>query len=136
VALCHAKFLKGIAVKLNHINLVVPNVQENKAFFERYFGFKCIVEKGPDTFVGLRDEAGTTIALNNFEKVDSVEYPSMFHIGVFQDSRESVDKIYGRLKADGFDAQAPHEEHGSYTFYLKSPGGFKVEVAHDEQAYD
>ena len=44
-----------------------------------------------------------------------------------------MDEVYGQLKTDGFDIQLPQEEHGSYRFYPKSPGGFDMEVVHDEQ---
>lgn len=118
-------------MKLNHINLVVADVAKTRAFFETYFGFKCIVEKGPDTLVVLADDAQFFLALSNFGKVKEVVYPDLFHIGFYQSSRARVDEIHKRLKADGFEAPPPKEEHGSYTLYLKSPGGFLVEVAHD-----
>ncbi len=122
-------------MKLNHINLSVVNVCETADFFQTYFGFKRIVTKGEDTFVGLREETGTTMAINNFKHDASVSYPDLFHIGFFQDSREQVDQIHERLKSGGFEPEQPREEHGSYTFYLRSPGGFLVEIAHDEQDY-
>jgi hypothetical protein len=36
-------------------------------------------------------------------------------------------QIYEVLKADGFDVAAP-ERHHAWTFYVKAPGGFTVEV--------
>jgi hypothetical protein len=44
-----------------------------------------------------------------------------------------VDEIYARLKADGFDAEPPREFHGAWTFYLRAPGGFLVEVGHQHR---
>ena len=67
--------------------------------------------------------------MNNFSKGEVV-YPGAFHVGFRQDSRGQVDAIYQRLKADGFDAKAPHEFHGAWTFYFRTPGGFLVEVFH------
>ena len=63
----------------------------------------------------------------------TVEYPGAFHIGFMQDSRERVDEIYHRLKTDGFEAEPPKEFHGAWTFYLKAPGGFLLEVGHQHR---
>jgi catechol 2,3-dioxygenase-like lactoylglutathione lyase family enzyme len=54
-------------------------------------------------------------------------YPGNFHIGFFIDSEAEVDEIHQRLKEDGFEVTAPERHHG-YTFYVKAPGGFTVEL--------
>ena len=54
-------------------------------------------------------------------------YPSTFHIGFFVDREETVDKVNGRLKKDGFDVAVP-ERHHAYGFYVDAPGGFTVEL--------
>jgi lactoylglutathione lyase len=120
-------------MSLNHINLTVPDVPKSRAFFETYFGFRCVVERGRDVLAVLIDQAGFILTLSNFDKVDKVEYPGAFHIGFMQDSRERVDEIYQRLKADGFEAEPPKEFHGAWTFYLQAPGGFLVEIGHQHQ---
>jgi catechol 2,3-dioxygenase-like lactoylglutathione lyase family enzyme len=117
-------------MKLNHLNLVVPHVSETSAFFETYFGLRCLAQRGQDTFAILTDETGFILTLSNLEKVDAVEYPGIFHIGFNQDSRERVDEIYQRLTADGFQALPPRKFHGAWTFYVDAPGGVSVEVAH------
>ncbi|MBM7608616.1 hypothetical protein JOD29_001861 [Lysinibacillus composti] len=40
---------------------------------------------------------------------------------------QEVDRIYERLKNDGYVVNPPIESHG-YTFYVQAPGGFTVEV--------
>ena len=116
---------------LNHLNLTVPNVPQTRAFLETHFGFRCLAGAPPsDTFVVLVDESGFVLGLNNFTEAEEVVYPGAFHVGFRQDSREQVDAIYQRLKADGFDMKAPHEFHGGWTFYFRAPGGFLVEVFH------
>lgn len=119
-------------MSLNHINLTVPDVSRSRAFFETYFGFRCVVGRG-DTLAVLIDESGFILTLSNFDKVEKVEYPGAFHIGFMQDSRERVDAIYRRLTADGFEAEPPREFHGAWTFYLNAPGGFLVEVGHQHR---
>ena len=108
-------------MRLNHLDLTVPNVAQSRAFFETYFGLRCIVSvsRGNDDLVVLTDEAGFALTLNNFDKTQ-VEYPGGFHIGFMQDSRERVDEIYERLKSDGFDVESPREFHRAWTFFFRA----------------
>jgi catechol 2,3-dioxygenase-like lactoylglutathione lyase family enzyme len=117
-------------MRLNHLNLTVPDVARTRTFFETYFGFRCVAERGRGALVVLADEAGFILTLNNFEKATEVEYPGAFHVGFMQEGREQVDALYRRLKADGIDAEPPKEFHGAWTFYFRAPGGFLVEVLH------
>jgi catechol 2,3-dioxygenase-like lactoylglutathione lyase family enzyme len=115
---------------LNHINLTVPDVACTREFFETYFGFRCVAERGREALAVLVDDTGFVLTLNNFDKAHRVEYPGAFHIGFMQDNREKVDEIYKRLTCAGFDAEPPREFHGAWTFYFRAPGGFLVEVGH------
>ncbi len=118
---------------LNHVNLTVPDVNETRSFFEEYFGFRCIAERGREALAVLVDESGFTLTLNNFNKAKEVEYPGAFHVGFMQNTREQVDEIHDRLKAGGFDAPPPREFHGAWTFYVTAPGGFLVEVGYQHR---
>jgi len=118
---------------LNHLNLTVPDVPKSRDFFETYFGFKCVVERGRASLAVMVDESNFVLTLSNFDKATEVTYPGAFHIGFMQDSREKVDEIFERLKAGGLDPQPPREFHGAWTFYLTAPGGFLVEVGHQEK---
>ena len=109
-------------MRLNHLNLTVPDVDQARDFFETYFGFRCVTTKGRDALAVLVDETGFVFTLNNFEKANNVEYPGAFHIGFMQDSRERVDEIHDRLKAGGIDVEPPREFHGAWTFYFRAPG--------------
>ncbi len=117
-------------MRLNHLNLTVPDVPRTQEFFETYFGFRCLTTRGRDTLAVLADESGFVLTLNNFERKNEVEYPGAFHIGFMQESRERVNEIHRRLKADGFDMEPPHQFHGAWTFYFRATGGFLVEVLH------
>jgi catechol 2,3-dioxygenase-like lactoylglutathione lyase family enzyme len=114
---------------LNHLNLTIPDAPQTRAFFERYFGFRCVAEPESGVIV-LVDESGFILTLNNFDKAGEIVYPGAFHVGFRQDSPEQVDAIHKRLKSDGFHMQPPHEFHGAWTFYFRAPGGFLVEVFH------
>jgi catechol 2,3-dioxygenase-like lactoylglutathione lyase family enzyme len=115
-------------MRLNHLNLTVPDVPRTRDFFETYFGFQRVAELGRDALVVLADESGFVLTLNNFDRATEVTYPGAFHVGFMQESPERVNEMYERLKAGGFDAPPPKEFHGAWTFYVRAPGGFLVEV--------
>jgi lactoylglutathione lyase len=120
-------------MRLNHLNLTVADVPKSRDFFATYFGFQCVVERGRDSLAVMVDDSRFILTLNNFDKAADVAYPGAFHIGFMQDSREKVDGIFERLKADGFNPQEPREFHGAWTFYFTAPGGFTVEVGHQHR---
>jgi lactoylglutathione lyase len=115
-------------MKLNHLNLAVPDVQETREFMEKYFGFQSRGVKGSSTIAVLFDDDGFVLTLSNPERATEVSYPGSFHIGFGQESPERVNEINERLKNDGFDVQPPGKQHGSWTFYFRAPGGFTIEV--------
>jgi catechol 2,3-dioxygenase-like lactoylglutathione lyase family enzyme len=118
-------------MRLNHLDLTVPDVAQSRAFFETYFGLRCIVSVSRDDqeIAVLTDESGFALTLNNFDK-RPIEYPGGFHVGFMQDSRERVDEIHARLRDDGFDVGSPREFHGAWTFFFRAPGSFDIEVPH------
>jgi len=121
-------------MRMNHAQLAVSEVAANRAFFETYFGLRCIADRG-NTLAVMADD-GSVLAFNNFKKAAEVAYPDNyldFHIGFGQESRERVNEIHASLKAGGFDPQEPREFHGAWTFYIKAPGGFFVEVFHQHR---
>ncbi|MDQ2769477.1 MAG: VOC family protein [Bacteroidota bacterium] len=115
---------------LNHLNLAVSDVAQTQAFFEKYFGLQALTKPNP-TLAVLRDEAGLVLTLSNFDRAPTVTYPAHFHIGFRQESAAHVDALHQRLTADGFAADPPRKFHGSWTFYLRAPGGILVEVLAD-----
>jgi catechol 2,3-dioxygenase-like lactoylglutathione lyase family enzyme len=121
-------------MRMNHVNLTVPDVARTREFFETYFGLRCVVEKGRGALAVLVDDSGFVLTLNNFEKATEVQYPGLFHIGFMQESRERVDAIHERLKAGGVDVEQPRELHGAWTFFFRAPGGFLVEVGHQHRS--
>jgi catechol 2,3-dioxygenase-like lactoylglutathione lyase family enzyme len=120
-------------MRMNHLNLTVPDVARSREFFETYFGLRCVAELGRNALAVMVDETGFVLTLNNFEKATEVQYPGMFHIGFMQESRERVDEINAHLKSGGFEVEAPHELHGAWTFFFRAPGGFLVEVGYQHR---
>lgn len=110
-------------MKLNHLNLTVTDVPAARKFLETYFNMVC---KGTrkDSFAAMFDDNGLVLTLM---KGSEVHYPNTFHIGFIQENVEQVDNINQKLREDGYDVNPPQHSHG-YTFYVKAPGGFTVEV--------
>ena len=119
-------------MKLNHLNLTVSDISGARTFLETHFGLEAPFGETQDGPVGpvaiLTDDNGLVLSLMNPQNQDDVSYPGLFHIGFVQDSRAEVDALYQRLSDAGFKANPAHMFHGSYTFYVKAPGGFTVEV--------
>ena len=115
-------------MKLNHVNLSVPEVEVTAAFFEEHFGLRRVAERAGMIAVML-DEASTVLTFSNFYKDTEVAYPRGFHVGFLQDSREEVDAIFARLEAAGIAHDRPRTVHGTWGFYFDAPGGVQVEVS-------
>jgi catechol 2,3-dioxygenase-like lactoylglutathione lyase family enzyme len=121
-------------VNLNHINLPVDDVAANRDFFKKYFDMVTVFEVGKPTptGVGLADKAGTLLNLTHFDEAETapIVYHRDFHVGFFVETDTEVDELYARILADEVAVdEAPRKEFGRYTFYIKAPGGFDVEVA-------
>lgn len=116
-------------MKLNHINLTVTDVQAASNFLVKYFGMRSMGGNAGMGFLTDDDhEWGFVLTLMKTNDRTQGKYPGTFHIGFFIDSEETVDKIYHRLKEDGFDVPAPERNEHAYGFYVKAPGGFTIEL--------
>jgi catechol 2,3-dioxygenase-like lactoylglutathione lyase family enzyme len=112
-------------MKLNHLNLTVTDVPAAVDFLKTYLGLQSMGGNAGMSF--MTDDDGLVLSLMKAGRGVSVDYPGSFHVGFFVDSQTAVDEINRRLKADGFDVAPPEHLH-AYTFYVKAPGGFTVEI--------
>ena len=119
-------------MKLNHINLTTTDLAADLDMFEKYFGLRQLVVRGKKLAV-MQDDDGMVLVLNDFaRKRGDFAYPrdlDVFHVGFIRETREEVNAVQARLVEDGWDAPAPREYHGAWTFYFKAKGGYFVEVA-------
>ena len=107
----------------------MTNVRDASDFLVKYFGMRDMGgNQGMGFLTDEEDGWGFVLTLMKANEGTQGKYPGSFHIGFFIDGRETVDKIYRRLKSDGFDVPAPEDTGHSYGFYVKAPGGFTVEV--------
>ena len=111
-------------MRMNHVNLGVTDVEAAKGFLMTYFGLTDM-GAGNKNMAFLRDESG--LVLSMFKGKD-ITYPGTFHIGFIRPTEAEVDAINARMQADGIEVEPPARLHGSWTFYVRAPGGFTVEV--------
>ncbi len=119
-------------MRLNHINLAVPDVPLTRTFLERHFGLRFIGALAPNKLAALMDDAANIVTISNLEKDTVYSYPRTFHIGFSQPSREEVDRVRTRLCQAGYEVESPRMIHGAWSFYFSAPGGFTIEVMYQE----
>lgn len=117
------------AMHLNHLNLTVDDPIATQEFLVKYFGL-TVMGKPNKNMCFLSDDKGMVLSLTHYRvaRESEVRYPATFHVGFIQESPAKVDEMHRRLTADGYDAPAPSQQHGSWTFYFVAPGGFTIEV--------
>lgn len=108
-------------MRLNHINLTVPDVAAARSLFETYFDFKPADIKQNDTLSILHGSDGFILVLMN-ERMNQQEnhsYPDAFHIGFHLQNDDEVNNLYNRLKAGGIPlTQEPQMIRKSLGFYF------------------
>jgi catechol 2,3-dioxygenase-like lactoylglutathione lyase family enzyme len=116
-------------MKLSHVNLAVPDVGATRAFFETYFGLRCLEAKGENVLCVLTDETGFVLTLSHFQKELTPVYHPDFHVGFIRNSVAEVNALHACMQADGLEVPALKRSHGRWGFYVLAPGGISVEVA-------
>ena len=118
---------------LNHTNLTTYDVPALKEFFNSFFGFQILNERG-DKLVVLRNSEGFLLTLMHDKRMTPEQgYPGLFHVGFLQPTQEAVDVMYEALRARNYMAPKPGKlQRGgppTYGFYCDAPGGVLVEVS-------
>jgi len=115
-------------MKLNHMNLVVPDVAATAHFLEKHFAFR-IDRLMRDVMAVLTGSDGFVLVISHFPNTASFDYPSDFHIGFYQDTKEQVLSVFEALKADGLALeQAPKVIRDRFGFYFYMPGNILAAV--------
>jgi catechol 2,3-dioxygenase-like lactoylglutathione lyase family enzyme len=114
-------------MKLNHLNLAVPDVVAARQLFETHFGFRHELMRGADAMAILEGADGFVLVL---ARSAPVTYPTPFHVGFFCATRDEVQAKYDELQAAGWDtSMAPRMVHGTFGFYFTALDGLLLEVA-------
>jgi predicted enzyme related to lactoylglutathione lyase len=116
-------------MKLNHINLVVSNVEQVTKLFETYFNFKCTDKKGDNIINVLKDNEDFTLVIMA-DKDGKAIYPNAFHIGFMLNNSVAVTETYESLKRGGIAvSQEPRKIRDSFGFYFTFDN-LMIEVGH------
>jgi len=115
-------------MKLNHLDLLVPDVHAAVDFFERHFDFEMCSNRASPAIAILSDRAGFTLVLQR-KKRESEAYPEGFHIGFIVDDDETVRSAHARMVADGVASSGVIQNGRGVMFYCTAPGDITVEVS-------
>lgn len=120
-------------MRLNHLNLCVDDLSEARHFFETFFDFHFLEQKGK-ALVVMSDENGFILVLSDpkaFKGKKEIRYPEAFHIGFLVETSSEVDQAYDRLVAGGIQIdKEPYTMRGnSYGFYFTAFNGLLIEVS-------
>jgi catechol 2,3-dioxygenase-like lactoylglutathione lyase family enzyme len=121
-------------MRLNHIDLHVPDVAATRDFFVSFFGLRHVETRGSNGLAILQDEGGLEIVVSQpiakFGGADAVSAgANTFHIGFILPNREMVDAQYETLRQAGAEISGPPREiRGGWLFYCYAPGRILVEV--------
>jgi catechol 2,3-dioxygenase-like lactoylglutathione lyase family enzyme len=119
-------------MRLDHLNLIVPDLAAAQDLFTGVFGFRVPMRRG-DALVGLTGSDGFTLVLSasrRFGGDGAPRYPEGFHVGFVQETREAVEALHARLVAAPVElSHAPRMMHGSYGFYFTALGGMLFEIS-------
>ncbi|HWU13437.1 MAG TPA: VOC family protein, partial [Caulobacter sp.] len=88
-------------MRLNHIDLPVPDVAATRDFFETWLGFTHERTLGRDGLAILRDAAGLVLVLSRLRRDGAQTWPIPFHIGFHLDSPAAVSDLQARMAAGG-----------------------------------
>lgn len=114
-------------MKLNHLDLQVPDVKEAAAFFERWFSFEHTSNRGSPAIAILRGADGFALVLQR--RADDERYPDGFHVGFLLDDEARVLAFHARARDAGLPiSDVLRNGRGTLT-YLRGPGDLLVEVS-------
>ncbi|WP_261512523.1 VOC family protein [Chryseobacterium paludis] len=91
-------------MKLNHLNLSVPDIASARSFFETYLDFTCTDSKLNDSLSVLTGEDGFILVLmsQQMNRNGNNAYPDSFHIGFYLKNEAEVLAKFEQLASAGF----------------------------------
>jgi catechol 2,3-dioxygenase-like lactoylglutathione lyase family enzyme len=123
--------LETTAMRLNHLDLAVPDIAAARDFFETHLGFTHQQTLGQNGLSILRDGGGLVLVLSRRQRTGAQTYPDGFHIGFHLESEAEVHGLYERMTSAGVDVPGPPSvQRGALGFYFMAPGEILVEVAY------
>lgn len=118
-------------MRLNHLDLSVPDVAAAVPFFEQALGFRLLETKGNAGMAILEGDGGFVLVLTRAPDTGQPLYPKTFHIGFLVASEQAVHEAFERIGRAGIELpDPPAPMRGSLMFYLRGPGNILVEISH------
>jgi catechol 2,3-dioxygenase-like lactoylglutathione lyase family enzyme len=121
-------------MRLNHLDLHVPDVAATCEFFVRVFGLTLVEMRGAAGLAILNDDSGLELVISRphpkFGGADGqASGITSYHVGFILNTRSEVLAVFQAAKAGGADIwQEPREMRGGLVFYAYAPGRVLVEV--------
>lgn len=119
---------------LNHLHILVKDVEKSKKFYGDLFNFSEKVSYGPD-LIFLQNSDGFDLALTPID--ESVSLPKGIHFGFSLKNKDELISFYnkGRSLYPDYFSEEPrdHETWGAFT--CLDPDGYILEVYWDEQLH-
>jgi catechol 2,3-dioxygenase-like lactoylglutathione lyase family enzyme len=107
---------------MNHLNLVVSDVERSAAFYQTLFGMERQYQEGEFIFLACGE---TDVALVRGKPL----IHRRFHFGFRVDSREEVDQwIEAVRKHEAPITHGPEDYGDYYTFSCRDPDGYALEI--------
>ncbi|MEO6151992.1 MAG: VOC family protein [Croceibacterium sp.] len=117
-------------MRLNHLDLAVPDVIASRDFFSTFLGFTDHQTLGQGGLAILKAGDGMTLVLSRLQRTGEQAYPEGFHIGFHLTGREEVIALYHRLITESsVTPSEPRIQRGAFGFYFTAPGNILIEVA-------
>jgi catechol 2,3-dioxygenase-like lactoylglutathione lyase family enzyme len=114
-------------MKLNHIDLLVSDVQHSAAFYCECFGMTHTSNPNSPAIAILSDGCGFILVLQRAEP--GVSYPKGFHVGFLVDSPQTVRELQARARAAGSEVSDVIVNGRGTLSYFSAPDGYFVEVS-------
>jgi catechol 2,3-dioxygenase-like lactoylglutathione lyase family enzyme len=114
-------------VKLNHLDLQVPDVPSLAAFLVEHFDLQPLTRLDSPKLAILTDGHGFTLVIQR-RKHDAETYPEGAHIGFLVDDVAEVHARHARLTAAGASVSDPSTTARGTSCYCRAPGDILIEV--------
>lgn len=109
-------------MELNHINLVVKDVNHTIELFHQYLGFELITNRNGKMAV-MQNKSNFALViwgqvLNNEDKLP--DYPANFHIGFYQENEAAVRQVFNNIKNEAYIVMdgEPRKIRNTFGFYF------------------
>lgn len=130
-----------MASQLVHLDILVPDLERERVFFEEAFGLKTVMQYrvGTGGFVYLADQRyrpgshDFLLELVGPPDLEEREHRYLNAFGAGYDhlcySSDNVELTYQRATASGFDEQTgPYQAYGGTLGWMTDPDGFEIEI--------